>query len=232
MAEANAVLERQSSRPDATKAAELPVALHVGGGSPSHVSPGVGRNRVDLLVESRRALNMAIPSEWDVATSVERRDVTVEPPAGATVRANAVSPVTLIPVREPLITDRQVTCCLLVACIMLAAIVIQLSMGVPLHTVAVTALTYLGGTRGTVEGYHLTQATNGTMVVVQPGGFDPVTVLVGSSLMFTRRWHSRCMRSLSAASTTRCAKSWSARAGEFGAYRGSCSMSSRASDSV
>ena len=128
---------------------------------------------------------MAIPPEWDVATSVGRSDVTVETPAGATVRANAVSPVTLIPVREPLITDRQVTCCLLVACIMLAAIVVQLSMGVPLHTVAVTALTYLGGTCGTVEGYHLTQATNGTMVVVQPGGLDPVTVLVGSSLMFT-----------------------------------------------
>ena len=167
------------------KAAELPVALHVGGGSPSHVSPGAGRNRVDLLVESRRALNLAIPPEWDVATTVGRGDVAVEVPPGASVRANAVSPVTLIPARAPLITDRQVTCCLLVICVVLTAIVVQLSMGVPLHTVAVAALTYLSGSRGTVEGYHLTQAVNGTVMVVDSGNLDPMTVFFGTSLMFT-----------------------------------------------
>ena len=43
----------------------------------------------------------------------------------------------------------------------------------------------MSGARGTAEGYHLTQAVNGTMVTVQPGTVDPMVVFFGSSLMFT-----------------------------------------------
>jgi hypothetical protein len=57
------------------------------------------------------------------------------------VRANAVSPVTLIPARAPLISDRQVTCCLLVTCVVLLAAIVPLAMGVPFHSVAVAVLT-------------------------------------------------------------------------------------------
>ena len=167
------------------KAAELPVALHVGGGSPSHVSPGAGRNKLDLLVEARRSFNMAIPSEWDVDVTVEQQSVVAEAPPGATVRANAVSPVTLIPARAPLVTDRQMTCCLLVVCIALLAAIVPLALGVPFHSVVVMVLTYMSGARGMTEGYHLTQAVNGTMVVMQPGELDPLSVFFGTSIMFT-----------------------------------------------
>ena len=116
------------------KAAEVPIALHVGGGSPSHASPGMGRNRLDLVVEARRAFNMAIPSEWNVGLPVDQWDIVDEAPPDATVRANAVSPVTLIPARAPLISDRQVTCCLLVTCVVLLAAIVPLAMGVPPST--------------------------------------------------------------------------------------------------
>ena len=80
------------------RAAELPVSTQVGGCSPSHVSPGRGRNRTDLLVESRRALGMAVPSEWLTnATTVQAGDVVSETTATTAVRANAVSPLTIIP---------------------------------------------------------------------------------------------------------------------------------------
>ena len=170
---------------DVIKGAELPIAMHVGGGSPSRVSPGKGRNKLDLLVEARQTFNMAIPSEWGVNVVAGSQEVTAESPQGATVRANAVSPVTLIPARAPPISDRQVSCFLLMVCIVLLAIVVPLAMGVSFYSAALSMLMHMGGARGVTEGYHLTEAVNGTMAVAQPRELDPMTVFYGTSLMFT-----------------------------------------------
>ena len=125
-------------------------------------------------------------AEWlTIATTVEAGDVVSETTATAAVRANAVSLLTIIPERAPLMNSAQITSFLAVMCIVMLVIILQLTIGVPIHSMLVGVLTCMAGVDGPSHGYYLAQSTNSTGAVIEMSGLSPMAVFAGSSMLFT-----------------------------------------------